>query len=163
MIIGINADFEPIIPLLIRDFDRKVYTQDAIVNTGFIRRDNQHSDCCYHVSTSCIYTMSNSYSIRSTKIGNSAGFRLPVEFYREYPQFANADGLIEVLSPDTALVKIIPQSSDDEDHENSLIMRLFLDFAMTEVLKNNTLQPYTAHMSEAAHELIDGVVLEDES
>ncbi len=76
------------------------------------------------------------------------------------PNLHSSDGWIEVLSPDTALVKIIPQSSDDE---NSLIMRLFIDFAMTEALKNNTLQPYTTEMSEVAHELIDGVELEDES
>ena len=106
--------------------------------------------------------MNNSYSIRSTKIGNSAGFRLPAEFYREHPQFANADGWIEVLSPDTAIVRISPQSSDDEEAE-SLMMRLFLDFATTEALKNNTLQPYTTEMSEAARKLIEGVELEDES
>jgi antitoxin PrlF len=105
--------------------------------------------------------MSNSYNIRSTKIGNSAGFRLPADFYREHPQFANASGWIEVLSPDTAILKIIPESVDDE--EDSLMMRLFLDFAMTEALKNNTLQPYTTEMSEAAHKLIEGVELEDES
>ncbi|KYC40093.1 hypothetical protein WA1_29530 [Scytonema hofmannii PCC 7110] len=104
--------------------------------------------------------MSNSYSIRSTKIGNSAGFRLPAEFYREHPQFANANGWIEVLSPDTAIVRIVPQS--DDDAEDSLLMRLFLDFALTEALKNNTLQPYTTEMSEAAHKLIEGVELEDD-
>ncbi len=107
--------------------------------------------------------MSNSYSIRSTKIGNSAGFRLPAEFYREHPQFANADGWIEVLSPDTAILRISPQSGDDEDAEESVMMRLFLDFAITEALKNNTLQPYTTEMSKAAHELIAGVQLDDES
>jgi antitoxin PrlF len=106
--------------------------------------------------------MSNSYSIRSTKIGNSAGFRLPAEFYREYPQFANVDGWIEVLSPDTAIVRIVPQTDDDTDAEDSLMMSLFLDFAMTEALKNNTLQPYTTEMSEAAHQLIEGVELDDE-
>lgn len=105
--------------------------------------------------------MSNSYSIRSTKIGNSAGFRLPAEFYREHPQFANADGWIEVLSPNTAIVRIVPP--DDEEEEDSLMMRLFLDFAMAEALKNNTLRPYTVEMSEAVHKLIDGVELEDES
>ncbi|KAF3887278.1 MULTISPECIES: hypothetical protein [Nostocales] len=104
--------------------------------------------------------MSNSYSIRSTKIGNSAGFRLPAEFYREHPQFANANGWIEVLSPDTAIVRIVPQSEDDA--EDSLLMKLFLDFALTEALKNNTLQPYTTEMSEAAHKLIEGVELEDD-
>jgi clan AA aspartic protease len=36
MITGIvNVDFEPIIPLLICGSDGKVYTQDAIVDTGF--------------------------------------------------------------------------------------------------------------------------------
>ncbi|MEC4818786.1 MAG: hypothetical protein SAK29_36760 [Scytonema sp. PMC 1069.18] len=106
--------------------------------------------------------MSNSYKIRSTKIGNSGGFRLPAEFYREHPQFANASGWIEVLSPDTAIVKIIPESVEDEDEEDSLMMQLFLDFAMTEALKNNNLQPYTTEMSETAHKLIAGVEIEDE-
>ncbi|MBP5975449.1 hypothetical protein HW132_22625 [Brasilonema sp. CT11] len=107
--------------------------------------------------------MSDSYKIRSSKIGNSAGFRLPAEFYREHPQFANASGWIEVLSPDTAIVKIIPESVDDEDEQDSLVMRLFLDFAIAEALKNNTLQSYTTEMSKAAHKLIEGVELEDES
>jgi len=36
MITGVvNAEFEPIIPLSIRRSDGKVYTQDAIVDTGF--------------------------------------------------------------------------------------------------------------------------------
>ncbi len=36
MISGIvNADFEPIIPLSVHGLDGKVYTQDAIVDTGF--------------------------------------------------------------------------------------------------------------------------------
>ena len=69
-------------------------------------------------------------------------------------------GWIEVLSEDTAIVRIIPQSDDQED---SLMMRLFLDFAMTEALKNNTLQPYTTQMSETARELIEGVELEEDS
>ncbi len=107
--------------------------------------------------------MSNSYRIRSTKIGNSAGFRLPADFYREHPQFNNASGWIEVLSEDTAIVRIIPESDDEEEEEDSLMMRLFLDFAMTEALKNNTLQPYTTEMSETACELIEGVELEEDS
>ncbi|MCE2718039.1 MAG: hypothetical protein ACK57R_13355 [Dolichospermum sp.] len=105
--------------------------------------------------------MSNSYNIRSTKIGNSAGFRLPANFYHEHPQFANADGWIEVLSPDTVIVRIVPQLQDDEDAENSLLMRLFLDFATIEALRNNALQAYKTEMSETAHKLIEGVQLED--
>ncbi len=60
-------------------------------------------------------------------------------------------------------MKIIPESVDDEDEEDSLMMRLFLDFAVTEALKENKLQPYTTEMSEAAHKLMEGVELEEES
>ena len=42
------------------------------------------------------------------------------------------------------------------------MMGLFLDFAIAQVLKNNTLRPYTIEMSEAARHLIEGVELEDE-
>lgn len=35
MISGIVRDFDPIIPLSVCDSDGKVYTQDAIVDTGF--------------------------------------------------------------------------------------------------------------------------------
>jgi antitoxin PrlF len=75
----------------------------------------------------------------------------------------SVDGWIEVLSPDTAIVRIIPQSGDeDEDREDFLMMRLFLDFVTTEALKNKTLQPYTREISEAASLLIEGVELDDE-
>ncbi|MEH2310018.1 MAG: hypothetical protein V7K35_00975 [Nostoc sp.] len=40
--------------------------------------------------------MSNSYSICLTKIGNSAAFRLPTEFYQEHLQFADVEGWTEV-------------------------------------------------------------------
>ena len=42
------------------------------------------------------------------------------------------------------------------------MMGLFFDFAIAEALKNNTLRLYTTEMSEAAHQLIEGMELEDE-
>jgi antitoxin PrlF len=108
--------------------------------------------------------MSKAYSLRTTKIGNSNGFRLPAEFYRDNPQFADADGWIEVISDTTAVISIDPperQTEDDED-EDSLMMRLFLDFALTSALENQDLEPYTVEMSVEARSLIEGVVLEDE-
>ncbi len=32
------------------------------------------------------YIVNKTYSLRNTRIGNSNGFRLPVEFYRDNPQ-----------------------------------------------------------------------------
>lgn len=43
------------------------------------------------------------------------------------------------------------------------MMRLFLHFAITEVVKNDTLQSYTTEISKATQELIAGVELDDES
>jgi antitoxin PrlF len=107
--------------------------------------------------------MSKAYSLRTTKIGNSNGFRLPAEFYRDNPQFVDADGWIEVISDTTAVISIDPpvHQTEDED-EDSLMMRLFLDFALTSTLKNQDLERYTLEMSARARNLIDGVVLDDE-
>ncbi len=106
--------------------------------------------------------MSKIYNLRSTKIGNSAGFRLPADLYREHPQFVNADGWIEVLSDNTAILHIEPllMDGESEEDEDSLMMRLFLDFALTESLKNNDLLPYTIEMSTVARKLISDVVLD---
>jgi antitoxin PrlF len=109
--------------------------------------------------------MKKTYSLRNTKIGNSYGFRLPAEFYRENPQFAAADGWIEVVSDTTAIIRIEPPTTEDEDDdeiENSLMMRLFLDFALSEALKNKDLVPYTVEMSERARALIEGVEIDDD-
>jgi hypothetical protein len=46
--------------------------------------------------------------------------------------------------------------SEDDDR----MMQLFLDFITTEALKNNTLQPYTVELSQAAHHLIAGVTID---
>lgn len=108
--------------------------------------------------------MSKAYSLRTTKIGNSNGFRLPAEFYRDNPQFADIDGWIEVISDTTAVISIDPpacQTEDDED-EDSLMMRLFLDFALTCALENQDLEPYTVEMSVEARSLIEGVIVDDE-
>jgi antitoxin PrlF len=107
--------------------------------------------------------MSKAYSLRTTKIGNSNGFRLPADFYRDNPQFTDANGWIEVISDTTAVISI--ETSDDraeEDDDDSLMMRLFLDFALNAALKNQDLERYTLEMSAMARELIDGVVVDDE-
>lgn len=107
--------------------------------------------------------MSKAYSLRTTKIGNSNGFRLPAEFYRDNPQFADADGWIEVISDTTAVISIEPPDDrGEEDDDDGLMMRLFLDFALNAALKNQELERYTFEMSTRARNLLDGVVLDDE-
>jgi antitoxin PrlF len=110
-----------------------------------------------------MYIMNKTYSLRNTKVGNSNGFRLPAEFYRDNPQFAEADGWIEVISDNTAVIRIeSPAIADEAEPDNDLMMRLFLDFAIEEALKNKDLTPYTSEMSAVARDLIAGVEVDDE-
>lgn len=107
--------------------------------------------------------MNKTYNLRNTKVGNSNGFRLPAEFYRDHPQFAEADGWIEVISDRTAVIRIEPPAiADEEEQDNDLMMRLFLDFAIEEALKNKDLTPYTPKMSTVARDLIAGVEVDDD-
>ncbi|PSB56156.1 hypothetical protein [Chamaesiphon polymorphus] len=106
--------------------------------------------------------MSKTYKLKYTQIGNGKGFRIPAEFYRDRPEFA-ADGWIEVISDNTAIVRIEPTVDDkDEEEDNDLMMRLFLDFALNESLKKGNLHAYTTEEAARDMELITGVELDDE-
>ena len=105
--------------------------------------------------------MNKTYSLRNTRIGNSNGFRLPAEFYRDNPQFADADGWIEVIADNTAVIRIEPPQIEDDEPDDDLMMRLFLDFAIEQSLRNKDLISYTTEMSAVARNLIDGVELDD--
>ncbi len=105
---------------------------------------------------------SKTYNLSPAKIGNSSGFRLPVSFYRDHPQFTNAAGWVEVLTDDTLLVKLVSstQSEDDEDG-NELILSLFLDFITKDALKNSDrLEAYTQKMAQDDDQLLAGVELD---
>lgn len=105
--------------------------------------------------------MSKAYSLRTTKVGNSKGFRLPADFYHDHPQFADANGWIEVISDTTAVISIeTPDDRAEEDDNDSLMMRLFLDFALNSALKNQDLKRYTLEMSAAARDLLDDVIVD---
>jgi antitoxin PrlF len=82
--------------------------------------------------------------------------------YRDNPQFVDADGWIEVIADNTAVIGIEPPAIDDEESDDDLMMCLFLDFAIEQALKNKNLVPYTLEMSAAARDLIEGVELDDD-
>jgi antitoxin PrlF len=104
--------------------------------------------------------MTNSiYPLAPAKIGNAAGFRLPAGFYRDHPQFVNAAGWVEVLSYNTALVKLEPQAIESVLDADDLMLSLFLDLITKDALANTqNLEAYTQEMSDADDELLAGVV-----
>lgn len=102
---------------------------------------------------------SKRYNAAWAKIGNASGFRLSAGFFKDNPQFAGANGEVEVVGPDTLLVRLQPQSSEEDEEE--LMLSLFLDFLMKDALSNpDELEAYTAAMAAEDDELTAGVVLD---
>lgn len=102
------------------------------------------------------------YNATWAKIGNASGFRLSAGFFKENPQFAGAKGAVEVISSDTLLVRLQPQSTEQEQAEDELMLSLFLDFLMKQALSNpDELEAYTEAMAAEDDELTAGVVLDN--
>jgi antitoxin PrlF len=103
---------------------------------------------------------SKHYDAAWAQIGNASGFRLSARFFKENPQFTGAKGAVEVIGPDTLLVRLQTQSS--EEAEDELILSLFLDFLMKNALANpdSELEAYTSAMSSEDDELLAGVVVD---
>ena len=103
------------------------------------------------------------YNINPAKIGNQKGFRLPNAFYQDNPHLTDASGQIEVINDDTLLIHLDIKHDSEEDNKESLMMSLFLDFLMRDVIKNpDKLIPYTEEMSGEVEELLANVNLEEE-
>lgn len=106
--------------------------------------------------------MSNKqYNLNWAKIGNGAGFRLSASFFKDNPQFKEAQGAVEVISPDALLVRLNPQSIESEQDE--LMLSLFLDFLTKQALLDPEaeLEAYTESMAIADEELMAGVELDN--
>ncbi len=99
------------------------------------------------------------YKAAWAKIGNGAGFRLNADFFKDNPQFAEANGAVEVINSETLLVRLQPQALEQEKDE--LMLSLFLDFLLEKALRNpDELESYTELMAAEDNELIAGVVLD---
>lgn len=101
------------------------------------------------------------YNLTWAKIGNGSGFRLSADFFKDNPQFKEAKGAVEVIGPDTLLVRLQPQLLEEEDDE--LMLSLFLDFITKQALSNPDveLEAYTEVMAAEDEELIAGVELDN--
>ncbi|MBE9059894.1 hypothetical protein [cf. Phormidesmis sp. LEGE 11477] len=102
-----------------------------------------------------------SYKVSWARIGNSSGYRLPSAFFKENPEFTGADGVVQVIAPDTALFSI-DKTEAEEQAEDELMLRLYLDFLTKQALTNpDELEEYTLEMAQADDDLIAGVELDE--
>ncbi|MEL6161437.1 MAG: hypothetical protein AAFQ40_02940 [Cyanobacteria bacterium J06623_5] len=102
-----------------------------------------------------------SYKVSWAKIGNSSGYRLASDFFKENPNFVGADGLVQVIGPDTVLFSL-QKSEGEEQAEDELMLKLYFDFLMKQALTSpDELEEYTAQMAEEDDLLTAGVELDD--
>lgn len=101
------------------------------------------------------------YKASWAKIGNSSGYRLSSNFFKENPQFAEVGGMVQVLDSDTILIRRDTQEQQAEE-EDELMMSLFLDFLMRQALTHpSDIETYTEAMAAEDDELIAGVKVGD--
>ncbi len=97
------------------------------------------------------------YKASWAKIGNSSGYRLSANFFKEHAQFTAADGLVEVLDDNTLLFRRQPTGQDEVDTDQ-LMLSLFLDFVTKQALANpDQVEAYTEAMAAEDEDLIAGV------
>jgi antitoxin PrlF len=102
------------------------------------------------------------YPVNAAKIGNQQGFRLPRAFYQDNPHFTEISGEIEVINEDTLLIRLDAKNSPPPQDEEDLMMSLFLDFLMKDVITNpEKLIPYTEEMSKEIDDLLADVNLNE--
>lgn len=101
-----------------------------------------------------------SYKASWAKIGNSSGYRLASEFFKENPNFVGAEGVVQVIAPDMVVFSL-SRGEEEEKAEADLMMRLYLDFLTKQALANpNELEEYSAQMSQEDDALIADVMLD---
>jgi antitoxin PrlF len=106
---------------------------------------------------------SKNYSISPAKIGSQDGFRLPKAFSHDHPHLVAAKGYIEMVDKHTFLVHFDPDTELDEDEDESLMLKLFLDTLMKFAIdKPDSLAPYTQQMADEMDELLAGVTVDDD-
>lgn len=100
------------------------------------------------------------YSVNAKQKENLPSLPVPESFYKDNPQWANANLKIEVLSDETLLVRLVSDEDDDEE-EDPKMLRLFLDALMADVMKDpSILVPYTEEMKAEEDALLEGVTLD---
>lgn len=104
---------------------------------------------------------SKTYDLIHVKVGNQFGFRLPSAFWTDHPHLKSASGQVQVVSEDTLIVKLNPQSVKEEDASEDLLMAAFLDMLMDDAVTHpSKLIPYTQEMVDEEDELLASVTLD---
>jgi antitoxin PrlF len=103
------------------------------------------------------------YSISPAKIGSQDGFRLPKAFSHDHPHLVTAKGHIEMVDKNTFLVHFDPDEDLEEDEDESLMLKLFLDTLMKFAIKKpDSLTPYTQQMADEMDKLLAGVTVDED-
>ena len=104
--------------------------------------------------------MAKVYEAKWTRVGNSAGYRIQSEFFKENPRFTNCGALLEVVDDDTVLLRRV--SANDDEQEDELMLAAFLNFMFKDGLTNDRFVEYTEEDAALDDELMEGVALDED-
>ena len=105
--------------------------------------------------------MTKTYEAKWSRIGNSAGYRIQAEFFKENPEFTECGALIEVVDDDTVLLRRVPVE-DEGQQEDELMLASFLNFMFKDGLNNERFVEYTEEDAALDDDLMEGVVLDED-
>lgn len=102
------------------------------------------------------------YQGRAATTGNSRSMAFEEALFRAYPNFAAGRLEAEPVSPNYLLVRAVPDSAGDEEHEDP-ILGAYLDFLGEQMKANpHLLQGLTAASIERARDLVGDMEVDPE-
>ena len=105
-----------------------------------------------------------SFHATATKVGNSRGLRLDAALYRDHPEFASGEYVVDVIAPGRLLVRANGHEQTVAEVEADPMLGAFLAFMDQQMSSNPTLfTPIDRAQIALIASLVEGVEASDDT
>jgi len=105
-----------------------------------------------------------SFHATATKVGNSRGLRLDAALYRDHPEFAAGEYVVDVIAPGRLLVRATGHEETAAEVEADPMLGAFLAFMDQQMASNPTLfTPLDPAQIALIASLVEGVEASDDT
>jgi len=100
---------------------------------------------------------SGRYTGRWAKVGNSDGFRIDKNLFKEHPEFSGAGVKLKFIAPGKMLLETA-EPVELEDGQDDMVMSAFLSYLDNEMVKNpKNIIPVDQNLLDEIGDLVEGV------